>query len=143
MSEKSLRMLVADNDQVSRRILGYFLKAYAEITEAADGDEAMRLYEQAEAEGRPFELIFLDNVMPGKQGPEVLEAIRAHEQKDPAKKAKPVPVIMVTGTASPQQVDRLQRLGISYYLLKPFEEEKLLRELRRLNLITDPEDRWE
>jgi CheY-like chemotaxis protein len=142
-NKAGLQILVADNDEISRKILKHFLKPYAEIKEAADGDETLVEYYRAFDSGTPLDLIFLDNVMPGKQGFEVLEAIREHEKQHPDKVKKPVSVIMVTGTASPQQVDKLQRLGIDYYLLKPFEERKLMREMQRLGFIKDPKDSWD
>lgn len=144
MSEKpALRMLIADNDDVSRKVLRYFVKQYGEIVEAIDGEDAWNKYLQAFDSATPFTVLFLDNVMPGKTGGELVEAVRAHEESKGISRHKRVAIIMLTGTASPDQVDRLQRLGIEYYLLKPFEEEKLLRELRRLGLIEDPDDSWE
>jgi CheY-like chemotaxis protein len=143
MNQKpALRMLIADNDDISRKVLRHFVKKYGEIVEAIDGDDAWTKYTQAFDSPTPFTLLFLDNVMPGKTGGELVEAVRAHEESKGITRENRVAIMMLTGTASPDQVDRLQRLGIDYYLLKPFEEDKLLRELRRLGLIEDPDDSW-
>ena len=62
--------------------------------------------------------VFLDLVMPDVSGLEVLRQIR--------EKSPHLPVVIVTGYASPSEVDEARRLGVADIIEKPFV-------LRRLN----------
>jgi len=62
-------------------------------------------------EKRP-DAVFLDIVMPGVSGIEVLRQIRVTH---PA-----LPVIVITGIASPKQIEEVRRLGVTEVIEKPF-----------------------
>ena len=68
------RVLVADDDLSMRTLLTRALEAVgvSDAVEARDGDEALQLWEESE-----FDLIILDWDMPGKNGLQILKAIRA------------------------------------------------------------------
>ena len=70
----SVNVLVADDDKAMRVLTAKLLETLGieKVAEAADGDEALALFEQND-----FDLILLDWDMPGKDGLEVLRAIRA------------------------------------------------------------------
>ena len=65
-------------------------------------------------------LILLDLDLPGMHGSEVL----AQLQKDPA--TAHIPVVVISGDATPSQIERLLVLGARNYLTKPFEVEPFL-----------------
>jgi len=135
-----MRVLIAEDDLISRKILSKFLAPYGETVLAAHGDEALKLYEEAQSSGAPFDVILLDMMMPHKHGLEVLEIIRRKERE--AGTASSVPILMLTGQGDAIQINQAKTLGISDYMLKPVDEMKLIRELQRLELITDPQDQW-
>jgi DNA-binding response OmpR family regulator len=88
-----------------------------EVLVAADGAEGERL---ALSEG--VDLVILDRMLPGRDGMEVLAAVRA---------AKPsLPVILLT--AKGEVADRVEGLdaGASDYLTKPFSFEELAARVR-------------
>jgi two-component system chemotaxis response regulator CheY len=71
------------------------------------------------------ELILLDLVLPGTSGLRLLEHIRS-------KRAwKNVPVLVVSGDAHPATVHHVAELGVAGFLVKPFEPERVKRELSR------------
>jgi CheY-like chemotaxis protein len=68
----------------------------------------------------PPDLILLDQNLPDLSGVEVLQALRG----EPALGA--IPVVMVSGDAMPEQIERIMALGIAAYVTKPFAVDDLL-----------------
>jgi CheY-like chemotaxis protein len=75
-----------------------------------------------------FVLLLLDINMPRVDGVEVLRRIKA--DADTAK----IPVIMLTTTDDPREVERCYELGCSVYLTKPVEYEGFIEAINRLGL---------
>ncbi len=73
-------------------------------------------------------LLLLDIRMPGLDGIEVLRRV-----KDDTR-LKTIPVIMLTTTDDPREIDRCYELGCSNYLTKPVEFEKFAEVIKRLGL---------
>jgi len=77
------------------------------------------------AESGVYDVIILDRILPGKEGVEVLKALRANHVK--------TPVILVTAKdAVPDRIDGLNA-GADDYLIKPFSNDELLA---RVNALT-------
>src|SRR4029077_11743123 len=90
-----------------------------EVHEAATGVEALTLAEQLDG----LEVVLLDWNMPGLDGREVLERLRA----DP--NTADLPVMMVTTESEMEQVEVALDAGASEYLMKPFDRAALLEKL--------------
>lgn len=73
-------------------------------------------------------LLLLDIRMPGMDGIEVLRAIKSDEE------LRKIPVIMVTTTDDPREVDRCHALGCSSYVAKPVEYADFVRAIEQLGL---------
>lgn len=73
-------------------------------------------------------LVLLDINMPGIDGIEVLRQIKA----DP--KAKSIPVLMLTTTDDPREVNRCYELGCNVYITKPVDPSAFIEAIRRLGL---------
>jgi DNA-binding response OmpR family regulator len=69
------------------------------------------------------DLVLLDALMPGLDGIQVLEAIRA--------RALPTPVLLVTGNANEAYLKLAMQVGASGLLAKPFVKEDLLDQLQK------------
>ncbi len=83
---KSRRVLLIDDDDTSRYLLRKFLEPYRfDVYEAAGGEEGLRLAQQ----DQPF-IVFLDLLMPGLDGFEVLDRLKADAR------LRETPVIIVT-----------------------------------------------
>lgn len=139
---ESRKFLIVDDDKASRRILSLMLKEFGSSTDVGTGEEALEKMQEALGGTEVFDVLFLDNVLPGMQGLDVLRDIRGAEDAAQVPDDKRVPVIMLTGKADVETIDDAKLLGVSAYILKPVEEQKLLRELQRLRLIPDPDDQW-
>ena len=107
-------ILIVDDDRLTRVMLSSILEGGGHSVNAAvDGAEALRLAE----EGR-FDLVLLDIWMPGMNGLEVLERLRALP-------AAPR-VVILTSDETPETLFEAVRRQASRYLTKPVEAERLL-----------------
>lgn len=87
----------------------------------SSGEEAM-----AEAEQFAPDLILLDVMMPGMDGPNTMIALR---QVD---KLQRVPVVFMTAKVQPKEVDQLISLGAESVIAKPFDPMTLSSQLRSI-----------
>ena len=109
-------ILVAEDDPVSRRILEAFLVKWGfQVVTAMDGLDALRILESAAAPP----LAILDWMMPGLEGPQVCQRVRAHPER-------PYVYILLLSARS-QKDDLLHGLesGADDYLTKPFDAQEL------------------
>jgi len=107
------RVLVVDDDHTVREVVVSYLRAHAhDVTEAADGETALRLYRED-----PADLVVLDLMLPGIDGLETCRRLR--ETRD-------VPVIMLTALGG--EADRVVGLenGADDYVTKPFSPRELV-----------------
>jgi two-component system OmpR family response regulator len=116
-----VKVLIVDDEEDIRRVARLSLTRLGgmEVLEAANGREAL---EQARS-GAP-DAILLDVMMPGMDGPAVLQALHA----DPL--TARIPVVFLTAKAMTSEVERLQGLGALAVLTKPFDPVTLPQELR-------------
>jgi CheY-like chemotaxis protein len=73
-------------------------------------------------------LLLLDIKMPKVDGIEVLKTVKA----DPS--LKKMPVIMITTTDDPREIERCHELGCSNYIKKPIDYDKFVDAIRKLDL---------
>jgi two-component system cell cycle response regulator DivK len=118
----SKRVLVIEDTDDNRRILRDLLaSAGYETSEAVDGIEGL-----AAARREPPGLILLDIQLPGMDGYEVAQRIRA----EPALAG--VPIIAVTSFALTGDEGRARAVGCDAYVSKPFSPRELLKLVRLL-----------
>lgn len=111
-----MRILVADDEPVSRRILESTLQRLGwDTVTATDGDEALRLLTQADAP----EISLLDWMMPGLEGVEVCRRLRAMPEKSL------LYLILLTSKSESTDVSTGLAAGANDYLTKPFNQIEL------------------
>ena len=87
-----------------------------------DGDQAI---ERLQDRTRPWpQLVLLDLNLPGTDGREVLALIR----RDPY--LRPLPVVVLSTSASDEDVNACYELGVNAYLIKPVNFEQFTEQLR-------------
>lgn len=111
MSAAKSALLIVDDNEDNRYTLTRRLQreGYENLTTAADGQQALELLG-----ARPFDLVLLDVMMPGLNGYEVLERMRAEVR------LRHIPVIMISAVDEIESVIRCIELGAEDYLAKPF-----------------------
>ena len=128
-----MRILVVEDDFVSRKVLRKMLAPFGEADFAVTGLEALAAYKAAIAENNPYRLICLDIMMPGMDGQQTLKCIRKHEAETGVKQADEVKVIMTTALDSPAEVvEAFYRGGCTGYLVKPIDKHKLNAVMREV-----------
>lgn len=117
------RILVVDDDDQVRTLLCLTLeRAGYEVTGAADGAEALRVFEQ-----EPVELVITDIVMPEKEG---LETIMEFRKRQPELK---IIAISGGGRIGPEEYLSLAKdLGASKAITKPVEQAELIGTVKEL-----------
>jgi len=115
------KILVADDDIISREMLLEVLSDDYEVLEACNGQEAV---EKALVE-KPA-LILMDFDMPVMNGLRAVNALRADER------TKAVPVVMCTGRGELENVEALLEAGADDYVIKPVDPSKLLLKVRAI-----------
>lgn len=105
-------ILIVDDSKVSRviiqRCLEMVVSEEAIYAEAANGKEAL-----SEMNEQDFDIVIADVNMPEMDGKSLLKWIRASD------KLKSIPVVFVTSTDNPAQVEELKTLGANAVLAKP------------------------
>jgi two-component system phosphate regulon response regulator OmpR len=123
MSESEPHLLVVDDDTRLRDLLRrYLTDSGFRVTGAADAEEA-----RAQLASFAFDLIVLDVMMPGESGLDLTRALRSQTLG-----SAPVPVLLLTAIAEPE--DRINGLeqGADDFLAKPFEPRELVLRIRNI-----------
>ncbi|HWR03002.1 MAG TPA: response regulator [Humidesulfovibrio sp.] len=130
-----MRALVAEDEFLGRKVLSVFLNTLFEVDVVVNGREAVEAFKLAHEEGRPYDLLLMDIMMPEMDGLEALKQIRSMEQQHPGRpRAK---ALMTTALDDPKTVIRSFHDGeASGYIVKPVRKDKLFDELKKLGFIT-------
>lgn len=115
-----MKILIADDDPVSRRLLQSHLQKWGyEVEAVPDGAEAWRRFE-----GGPFPMVITDWMMPELDGPGLLRRIRSSR--------RPGYVYAMLLTARSQKEDLVEGMdaGADDFLTKPFDRDELRVRLR-------------
>jgi two-component system chemotaxis response regulator CheY len=132
-----VRILIAEDDLVSRRFLSGFLSKYGECDIVVDGLEALDAFLISLQDGEYYDLICLDIMMPKVDGVKVLKTIRDLETQKgllPEKRAK---IIMTTALAEADYVKNAFEIGCEAYAAKPIDTVKFLDVMKKLGLIKE------
>lgn len=131
-----MKILVADDEISTRRLLQLMLEPYGHCDTVGNGHEAVAAFSAAHAEGRPYDLVCLDIMMPELDGQSALKAMRRHEEALGIAGEGAAKIVMVSCLDSPNAViEAYYKGGCSSYLVKPVRKDKLLGMLRELELL--------
>lgn len=123
---KDFNTLVIDDMPAMRDAMASILKdiGFQSIKKAIDGKDAFNKVELAQAEGKPFDLIFCDIVMPNCTGIEFLKKV----MDEPSH--KDIPIIMVSTENEYSIVIDAISAGARDYIIKPYTKEIVLKKLK-------------
>lgn len=117
--QTGFRLLVVDDDLATIRQLGRLLTGFAQVSFATGGEDALAM-----ARTQRPDLILLDAEMPGLNGFEVFQALRA----DPLMAA--VPVVFATSHTEPEVEAAALRMGAADFISKPLVASQVLARVR-------------
>lgn len=104
-----------------------------EIIVLSDSQEAVDYFFEASGAAKGTHpmplLILLDLNLPGLDGYQVLTRLKAHAH------TKSIPVIILTTTDDPLEIERCYSLGCNVYVTKPVEYEQFTDAIRKLGLL--------
>ena len=106
-----MKLLIIDDEPLIRRsLLRAFVSAGHQVVEAEDGHTGLDLWQSESPD-----LIFIDVLMPGMTGPEVIQNA-SQELKDRTQ------IIMMSAFTGKESADSTISLGTDLFLRKPFED---------------------
>jgi len=115
------RILVVDDHDNNRVILqAHLSRLGAEVIEADGGAAALHALDEAARQARPFDALALDFQMPGMNGIELAERIRARSD------GAALPLLLCSSEVANASAARLRELGITGCIYKPIGRERLL-----------------
>ncbi|MDD2850706.1 MAG: response regulator [Desulfuromonadaceae bacterium] len=114
------RILVVDDNATNRKLLTTLLNSWGCPNEiAGDGETALTCMYKANEEGEPFRIALIDQQMPGIDGQQLGQRIKA----DPDLKS--TIMVMITSMGQRGDAANLQRIGFDGYLTKPVRMSQL------------------
>jgi DNA-binding NtrC family response regulator len=118
VADSLARILVIDDEAAIRESLEVLLTLEGYATRmAADGVEGLRILDQ-----ESFDLVLLDLALPGQSGLELLPQIKERHPE--------LPIIMITAYGTVDNVVESIRAGAENFVQKPWDNEKLLADIR-------------
>ena len=131
-----LRCLIVEDDELSRELLSLQMEPYAQCDQAENGLIGVEAFSSALQAGNPYDLILLDIVMPEMDGLEAAKAMRRYEEQQGISIDKGVQIVVLSSLSTPQDVIQAYVAAQSAaHLVKPVQPEKLVKTLRKLDLI--------
>ena len=112
--QKSLRILIVDDEEVLRDVLEVVLRREGfDVVLAASGEEALSVLDNDEVD-----LVILDVMLPGISGIDTLRAIRISNPS--------LPVLIITAFSSIDGAIEAMKHGAFHYIPKPFKNEEVV-----------------
>lgn len=130
-----MRILIAEDDLVSRNFMAKFLKQFGECDIAVDGIEAVDLFLISVKESSRYDLICLDIMMPKLDGLKVLKAIRGIEEQNNVQEKDKSKIVMTTALNDKETIEKSYDIGCEAYAWKPINIEKFKEVMHKLKLI--------
>ncbi len=130
-----MKILLAEDDFVTRKFMVNFLSKYGECDVTVDGMEAVDAFMMALEDEEPYDLVCLDIMMPVMDGYQALLGIRNLEKERNVPSDKAVKVIMTTALNDEKNVKMAFELGCTVYSGKPIDQGRFEQALQKLELI--------
>jgi two-component system chemotaxis response regulator CheY len=130
-----MRVLVVEDDFISRRLLCRYLEPHGECDVAVNGKEALSAFKQALSAGQFYDLVCLDIMMPGMDGQETLKRMRDLECEAGIDATCGVKVIMTSALEDQENITAAYNNSCNGYVVKPIEKRKFLEMLQGIGIL--------
>lgn len=116
-----MKVLIVDDEPLVRKSLGRAFRAKGhDVSEAVDGSEGLTLWLKLQSENLSPDVVFLDVLMPGLSGPELLNTILP--QLKPNANGQNAKVILMSAYSGEHNVTTAQAMGADVFVPKPFDD---------------------
>lgn len=133
-----MRILLLEDDLMSRILLQKILSEFGEVMAVVNGAEAIQAYKAALTSGMKYDLICLDIMVPEIDGQAVLYHIRELEEKLGRDRLNDrSTIVMITALNDKNNLMTAFNHQCEGYILKPFSKEKIEESLSELGLISN------
>jgi len=132
-----MRILVVEDDYISRRLLCRYLEPYGECHEAVNGHEALDAVRRAVVSGEHYDLICLDIMMPGMDGQQTLIHLRQIEMDNGMPVGRGAKVIMTSAMEDNHYIMEAMNASADGYVAKPIERRKFIETLKETGLLME------
>ena len=133
--ENNMKILIAEDDFVSRTLLQEIISIYGTSHVASNGQEALDAFAEMLDSDKPYELICLDIMMPVMDGQEALKKIRELEHQKGIGGSDAVKIIMTTALDDPKNImQALVKGSCDGYLTKPIDPDEMNKLLAKLGI---------
>jgi two-component system, chemotaxis family, chemotaxis protein CheY len=126
-----VRILIAEDDFVSRNLLNRLLAPIGDVEIAANGREAYSAFKIALENNQSYDLICLDILMPEIDGIMVLKKIRQLEAEKGLIDENRSKIFMTTAVSNKNHVVAAIQANCDGFLVKPIEKDRLFDEIRK------------
>ena len=131
MTQTERTFLIVDDEALPRKLLTAHLTSYGTCASASSPQEGLTMFGDAMIT-RPYDIVFLDILMPGMDGLEVLRRLRTLEKVSAQRRGHHIPIIMVTGVEDLSMVKAAYTELCDGYLTKPVQAAKLHKLLEEI-----------
>lgn len=130
-----VRCLLVDDDELGRELIAGYLEGVAECSMAENGLQAVEMFREAFEDGKPFDLVILDIVMPEMDGHTAAREIRMIEKEWGVSINNGVSIVVLSSLNTPNDVIQAYVSARSAaHLVKPVQPDKLLAILGKLGM---------
>lgn len=129
-----MKILVVEDELTSRELVKVILEPYGTVDMAVDGIEAIKAFNLA-LNKEPYDLICLDIMLPKMDGQQVLKSIRKIEGDRAILGPDAVKIIIISALGDFENVTEAFSSQCTSYITKPIDADKIVAELRNLELI--------
>ncbi len=119
-----MKCLIVEDNRQDSQLLSRMLMTYGNSDFAENGGDAFEIFKQAHAAEEPYDVIFLDIMMPGMDGNEVLRRIREWE-KNNLGNGIPVQIVMASSKSDTDTIISSYDDGCQHFFMKPYDKNDL------------------
>lgn len=130
-----MRVLIVEDTLINQEFLKMIMEEHGECVVVESGEAAISVFEEA-VSSAPFDLVFMDIMLPGMDGLQALEHIRDIEKKHNVTAGRETKAIFTTALDDDDKASRAYMQGQAIaYITKPIRQDEIEQELRNFELI--------
>jgi two-component system chemotaxis response regulator CheY len=129
--KKFIKILIVEDELTSRKTLNAFLVPLGEVDIAVNGNKALHAVKKALENNLPYELIFLDIMLPELDGIKILKKIRELETQHGLNEDLRSKVIMTSANTDKDIILKAAHSDCTGFLIEPIDKTRLYNAIRK------------